>query len=75
MYVVEIKLSPGRLFNMDKTGLSQKSTFEKLCCGHRFKNLWSKSVDDNFHLTITACVADNGFVVTPMLIVFGQRLN
>ena len=38
------------------------------------KNVWSKSVDDNFHLVITACVAANGLLFPPFFSP-GQLLN
>ena len=74
-HVVEIKLLPDRVFNMDETGFSQKSKPKKCVAVTRSKHLWSKSIDDNLYLTITKCLSANGFVLTPMFVVPGQRLN
>ena len=60
---------------MDETGFAQKGKAKKVVAVAGSKNVWSKTADANFHLTIVAAVAANGFAVPPMFIVPGQRLN
>jgi len=74
-HIVERKLSTDRVFNMDETGFAQKSKCKKVIAVHGSKNVWSKSVEASFHLTLVACVGASGFVVPPMFIVPGKRLN
>ena len=42
---------------------------------HGSKNVWSKTVEANCHVTITACVSASGYVVPPLYLVPGKRLN
>ncbi len=73
--VIEFKLTGDRIFNMDETGFAQKTKSKKVIAVQGSKNVWSKSADANFHLTIVASVNANGFVVPPMFIVPGKRIN
>eukprot|EP00549_Striatella_unipunctata_P017721 CAMPEP_0118693416 /NCGR_PEP_ID=MMETSP0800-20121206/11896_1 /TAXON_ID=210618 ORGANISM="Striatella unipunctata, Strain CCMP2910" /NCGR_SAMPLE_ID=MMETSP0800 /ASSEMBLY_ACC=CAM_ASM_000638 /LENGTH=45 /DNA_ID= /DNA_START= /DNA_END= /DNA_ORIENTATION= len=45
---------------MDETGFAQKYKSKKVVVVAGLKNVWSKSVDMSFHMTIVACVAANG---------------
>ena len=74
-HVLERKLMDNRLFNMDETGFAQKHKSKRVIAITGSKNMWSKSVEASFHMTIVACVAATGFVVPPLFIVPGQRLN
>jgi len=59
---------------MDETGFAQK-TKKKVIAVHGSKTVRSKSVEASFYLTITACIAAINFVVPPLFVVPGQRLN
>ena len=74
-HVLERKISPERIFNMDETGFAQKNKSKKVVAVHGSKNVWSKTVEAHSHLTIAACVSGIGFVVPPLFIVPGKRLN
>jgi hypothetical protein len=74
-HVLERGLTSDRIFNMDETGFAQKNKAKKVIAVHGSRNVWSKSVEASFHLTIVACVGANGFVVPPLYVVPGQRLN
>jgi len=73
--IIEFGVTRERIFNMDETGFAQKSKSKKVIAVKGSKNVWSKSVEASFHLTITACVSASGYVLPPMFIVPGQRLN
>ena len=60
---------------MDETGFAQKNKTKKVIAVAGSKNVWSKSVEASFHLTIVACVSASGFAVPPLYIVPGQHLN
>ena len=70
--MVEIFFYPNRVFNTDKTESAQNRKFEEACCSHGVKTLCEKSVYNNLHLTITACVSANIFVLTPVFVSPGQ---
>ena len=74
-HVMERKLTADRVFNMDEIGFAQKSKSKKVIAVAGSKNVWSKSVEASFHLTIASCAGSNGFVVPSMFIVPGKRLN
>ena len=68
-HIVKRNLSPDRVFNIDETGFAQNRKPKKCVAVTGSKNVWSKSVDANFHFTITACVTANYFILTPMFVV------
>jgi hypothetical protein len=72
---IERKLTADRIYNMDETGFAQNSKSKKVIAIHGSKNVWSKSVEASFHLTIVACVGADGFVVPPLFVLPGQRVN
>jgi hypothetical protein len=74
-FIIEFKLTSDRIFNMDETGFAQKSKSKKVIAVQGSKNVSSKSADASFHLTIVACISASGFVVPPMFIIPGQRIN
>ena len=74
-HVVERKLSSDRVFNMDETGFFQTKKSKKVVVVRGSRNVWSKTVESSFHLTIVACCAANEFVVPPLFIVPGVRVN
>ena len=61
--VMERNLSSESIYNMDETGFSQKSKNKKVIAVHGSKNVWSKSVERSFHLTMVCCVSASCFVV------------
>jgi len=60
---------------MDETGFGQAWKSKKVIAVMGSKNVWTKVADTNTHLTITACVSATGFVVPPLFVVEGKRLN
>ena len=64
-----------RIFNMAKTGFSHKNKPRKVLSVTGSKNVWSKSVETSFHMTIVVCVAAYRFSIPPPFIIPGQRLN
>ncbi|RLN80069.1 hypothetical protein BBJ28_00026262 [Nothophytophthora sp. Chile5] len=67
-HVIERNASSDRVFNMDETGFSQKSRQTKVIAVKGSRNVWSKSTQCNFHLTIVACVSAVGFICPPLYI-------
>ena len=60
---------------MDETGYAQNRKSKKWVVVTGSRNVCSKSVGANLHLTINACVSVNGFVFLPIFIVPRQQLN
>ncbi|RLN89645.1 hypothetical protein BBJ28_00015757 [Nothophytophthora sp. Chile5] len=74
-HVIERNASSDRVFNMDETEFSQKSRQTKVIAVKGSRNVWSKSAQCNFHLTIVACVSAAGFVCPPLYILPGERVT
>jgi len=74
-HVIERKATPDQVFNMDETGFGQIRKSKKVIAVAGSKNVWTKIAESNSHLTITACVSATGFVVPPLFVVEGKRLN
>ena len=69
------KMTDDRIFNMDETGFAQKNKTRKVISVVGSINVWSKSLEASFHMTVVAFVSANGFPVTPLFILPGQLLN
>ena len=74
-YVTKQKMKDNSIFNKDKKKFSQMNKTRKVIAVIGSKNVWSKNVEEPFHITIVACVAAMGLSVPPLLILPVQRLN
>ena len=63
------------ILNMEKTGFDQKNNKRKVIAVTRSKNVWSKSVEVSFHMTIVAGFVANGISVSPLKLLPGQPLK
>ena len=72
-YQIERKLSPDRIFNMDETRFAQKDKSRNVIAMSGSKNVWSKSIEAQFHLRFIICVYTSGFVIHLLIIAPGQR--
>ena len=64
-----------RIFNMEGKRFDHKNKKRKIIAVTGSKNVWSKSVEASFHMTIVACVAANVLSIPPLFIIPGQQLN
>ena len=60
---------------MDDTGFIQKQNSGKAVVSKGSSSVWSKFADANFHMTFVVRVSANKYVVSPLLIFSGKRLN
>ncbi|OQR96207.1 hypothetical protein ACHHYP_16594 [Achlya hypogyna] len=74
-HVIERKLSADRIFNMDETGYSQSSKSRKVVAVSGSRNVWGHVMEMSFHCTIVAAASASGFVVPPLFLVPGLRLQ
>jgi hypothetical protein len=74
-HVIERNLTSDQIFNMDETGFSNKNKTKNVIAVKGSRNVWSKSVEASAHLTVVGAASASGFVVPPLYIVPGQRLN
>ena len=74
-YFIERKASPFLVYNMDETKFSQKSKQTKVIVVKGSRNVWSKSAQCNFHITIVVCASAAGFVCPPLYILPGERVT
>lgn len=73
--VVENGAGSARIFNVDETSFEQNAKSRKVIARRGSRNVWSRSVDTSFHLTIVACGSAEGYMLPPLFIVPGKRLN
>ena len=66
------KMMDDRIFNMEEMVFAHKNRTRKLIAVTGSKNVWLKSVEASFHMTIVSCVSANGFSVPPLFILPGQ---
>ena len=60
---------------MDDTGFVQKQNLRKVVVSKGSRNMWSKCDNANFHMTFVVCVSAAKYVVPPLLVIHGKRLN
>jgi hypothetical protein len=73
-HVIERKVTSDRIFNMDETGFAQKTKSKKVIALKGSRNVWSKSTEASFHLTVVAAGSASGFVVPPLFLLPGKHL-
>jgi hypothetical protein len=74
-HVIEQNATSDRIFNMDETGLVQRTKTRKGIAVKGSRNVWSKATEVSFHLTIVAAGSADGFHIHPQFIVPGQSLQ
>lgn len=60
---------------MDATGFMTRSKSKHVIAVRGSLNVWESEATASFHLTIFACASAAGFVVPPLFILPGQRVN
>lgn len=73
--VVKTGASAQRIYNMDETSFEQNTKTRKVVAHRGSRNVWSRSVDASFHLTLVACGSASEELLSPLFIVPGKRLN
>ncbi|KAJ0391781.1 hypothetical protein P43SY_004850 [Pythium insidiosum] len=73
--VVEQKLDPSRVFNVDETAFLTRKKSRRVLAVKGSPNVWCKSITTNFHLSLVACASAAGFVVPPLFVLPGERVN
>ena len=74
-HVIGRKITPEHVLNMDENGFAQKNNLKKVIAIHVYQNVWSKTADYFFHLTMVSACNSKGFVTTILFIVPGMQLN
>lgn len=72
--VIEHKLQPSQIFNMDETSFESRSNTRKVVAIRGSPNVHTSSPETSFHLSFVAAVAACGFAVPPLVIVPGTRV-
>ena len=68
-------LGPERIFNMDETAFNSRKKSKNVVALKGSRNVWTKSVTTNFHLSIVACGSADGHILPPLFIVPGEQIN
>ncbi|OQR82362.1 hypothetical protein ACHHYP_16173 [Achlya hypogyna] len=74
-YVVQEHLDASRIFNMDESGFLSHSKSKKVVAAKGSPNVWAQTMATSFHLTYVACVSAAGYVVPPLFILPGVRVD
>lgn len=64
-----------RLFNMDETGFVQNAKNKKVIVMKGSRNVWCRTVEASFHLSMVAAASSAGVIVLPVFSVPGKRVN
>lgn len=69
------QLNGDPVFNLDETSFSQRSRNSKVIAYADSRNVWTATVEADFHLTVVACGSANGPVVPPVFCRPGSALE
>nr|CCA18230.1 hypothetical protein ALNC14_043730 [Albugo laibachii Nc14] len=72
--VIEHKLQPSQIFNMDEAGFESRSNTRKVVAIRGSSNVHTNIPETSFHLSFVAAVAACGFAVPPHFIVPGMHV-
>ncbi|OQR84327.1 hypothetical protein ACHHYP_13523 [Achlya hypogyna] len=73
--VIEGNYDASRIFNMDETAFANRQKTKRVISLRGSKSVHNMSITSNFHLTLVVCCSANGFVIPPLLILPGQRID
>ncbi|OWZ06335.1 LOW QUALITY PROTEIN: hypothetical protein PHMEG_00021422 [Phytophthora megakarya] len=73
--VIERKLDASRIWNMDETSCISKHQANKVLAVRGATNVWTKTAESSFHLSVVAGICADGRSVPPLYIVFGQNVR
>ncbi|OQR87504.1 hypothetical protein ACHHYP_08712 [Achlya hypogyna] len=73
--VIELKIDPTRIYNMDETAFASRSKTTKVLAARGSTNIHAKSITTNFHMSIVASASASGDVMPPLFILPGQRVD
>ncbi|CAK4621511.1 unnamed protein product, partial [Aphanomyces euteiches] len=74
-HIITYKMDATRVFNMDGSGYLTHSKSKRIVAVKGSINVWSNTLSAAFHMTYVAYVSAVGFVVPPLFIIPGQRVN
>lgn len=72
--VIEHKIGPTRIFNMDETSFSPNASTKDVVAIRGSPNVWTKEMKMNFHMTVVSAVSAAGFAPAPQIILPGKRI-
>lgn len=72
--LIEKRIDSSRVFNMDETSFTPKSTTSAVIAIRGSTNVWTQEIKPNFHMSVVAAVSASGFAVSPLIILPGVRL-
>ncbi|DBA00780.1 TPA: hypothetical protein N0F65_004685 [Lagenidium giganteum] len=72
---LETKAESDRIFNMDETAFVQNAKTKRVVALRGSSNVWSRTAETSFHLIIVACGSASGFMMPPLFILPGKRIN
>ncbi|KAJ0392854.1 hypothetical protein P43SY_003706 [Pythium insidiosum] len=58
--IVEHKIGPSRMFNMDETSFSPDNSSKSVVAVRGSPNVWTKEMKENFHMTVVAAISASG---------------
>lgn len=73
--IVEENMDGSRIFNIDETAFESSRKTTRVVALKGSKNVWHTDLTTSFHLSIVACGSASGFVVPPLFILLGERVE
>nr|CCA21988.1 PREDICTED: similar to AGAP001049PA putative [Albugo laibachii Nc14]CCA27563.1 PREDICTED: similar to AGAP001049PA putative [Albugo laibachii Nc14] len=72
--LIEKRTDSSRVFNMDDTSFTPKSTSRTVIAIRGSTNVWKQEIKPNFHMSVVAAFSASGIAVPPLIILPGVRL-
>ncbi|OWY94593.1 DNA binding protein, partial [Phytophthora megakarya] len=73
--IIEEKMDTSKIFNVDETAFDSSSKTTRVVILRGSKNVWHTDPNMNFYLSFVACGSVSGFVVPPLFILPGERVD
>ncbi|KAL3666247.1 hypothetical protein V7S43_008498 [Phytophthora oleae] len=75
MVVIEHNMDATRIFNVDETAFESGKKSTEVIALRGSRNVWHTDPTISFHLSFVACASVAGFVVPPLFILRGERVD
>ena len=72
---ITYQLTADRVYNMDETGFQTHEKRRKVIAVKGSKNVWTKSISADFHLSLVAACSASGHIVPPTFILPDSRVK
>ncbi|KAL4156746.1 hypothetical protein PRNP1_005772 [Phytophthora ramorum] len=73
--IIEKRVGPEQVFNVDETSFMPKTTAGKVVAVKGSTNVWTQEAKASFHMTVVAAMGAAGVAIPPLIILPGKRIR